>query len=75
MPATSSGTEVYWIDRFFTWDGTILVICTKWGMRGWRVAPQKEIWGFELMISWIWVNSVLWQQKRSTMSWGASSTA
>lgn len=61
--------------RFCTWDRAFLVIYTEWGMRGWRTATQKGIWGFWWMASWIWVNNVPWEPKRPTISWSASSTA
>ena len=44
-------------------------------MRGWRAAPQKETWGFGLVANWIRINSMPWQPKGPTMSWGTSNTA
>lgn len=46
-----------------------------WRTRGHRAASWTESWWFGLMASWIWVNSVPWQQKGPTESWGTSSTA
>jgi len=43
LPRTSAG--------FSTRDRVILAIHTHWGTKGWRAAPQKEIWGFGLMAS------------------------
>lgn len=33
------------------------------------------IWRFWLTVSWIWVSSMTWQPRGSTISWSASSTA
>jgi len=58
------------------WEAALQPLAHKnWGTRHWKAALQKEIWGFLLMASWIWVNSVAWKPKWPTVSWGASSTA
>ena len=58
--------------RFCAWVGTALDMRTGWWMRVLRTALWKQIWGFGLTASSIWVSSVLHQPKGPTVPLGCT---
>lgn len=60
--------------EFCTWERVILAIHTGWGDESLRSSQWKGIWGFCSLARCKWVNSVPWQTKWPTVSWGALST-
>lgn len=52
-----------------------LAMCTDCGVRGRRAAPQKGIWRFWLIGSWMLVSILPWQPKGPTIPWDASGSA
>lgn len=55
----------------YTWDVATLDVCTGWGTRGWRAAPQKCYLEVLVDDKLKQVNNVTSQPKGPTIPWAA----